>query len=78
MSRDDKDNSKIAIKKIINETNTIQCGVTTDGKKIAADIKKSYHSFADGDIADGIGDILGIGLDALFGSSSANSNEDDR
>lgn len=49
--------------------------MTDDGKKIGDDIVKSYKAFADGDIAAGIGSVLGIALDGLFGSSSANSNE---
>ena len=73
--RNDKDVSKIAAKKFLTEDVVIKCGVTNDGQKIADDIVKSYKAFADGDIAKGIGSVLGTALDGLFGSSSANSAE---
>lgn len=72
--RSDKDSSKISIEKILSQEVIIKCGVVTDGQKIADDIMASYKAFADGDIAKGIGSVLSIGLDALFGNSSANSN----
>lgn len=78
MFRDDKDTTKIAVGKIISQSTTINCSVSTDGQKIAEDIKKSYKAFASGDIADGISSVLSTGLDALFGNASANSNEEDR
>lgn len=54
----------------------IKCSVEQDGDKIAQEIKDTYKQFASGDIADGIGSVLSMGLKALFGNSTGNSNQE--
>ncbi|MCJ1465437.1 hypothetical protein MMC07_004055 [Pseudocyphellaria aurata] len=73
--KNNTDTTKVAIEKIVAQEVIIKCGVETAGDKIANDIMESYHAFADSDTAKGIGSVLSTGLDALFGNSSAQSNE---
>jgi hypothetical protein len=61
---------------MIIEDVIIKCSVEQDGDKIAEEVKQTYKQFASGEIADGIGSILSMGLKALFGDAVGNSNQD--
>ncbi len=74
--RDKSDTTRINVSKFIREDTVIKCSVEYDAKLIADHIVKVYKSFANQDVANAIGDVLGTALDALFGSSVANSNEE--
>ncbi|KAK4034406.1 tyrosine phosphatase protein [Parachaetomium inaequale] len=71
----DKDPLKIPIGKMIVEDVVIKCSVEQDGDKIAGEVKETYKQFASGEIADGIGSVLSMGLKALFGNAAGNSNQ---
>ncbi|KFY39924.1 hypothetical protein V494_03758 [Pseudogymnoascus sp. VKM F-4513 (FW-928)] len=74
--KDTSDTTRINVSKFLREDTVIKCSVDYDAKLISDHISKVYKSFANGDIANAIGDVLGASLDALIGSSVANSNEE--
>ncbi|KAI9734494.1 MAG: hypothetical protein M1834_002094 [Cirrosporium novae-zelandiae] len=69
------DNFKVNISKTLLEDTVIKCSVTTDAALIAEHVKKTYKAFADGDVANGLGTVLEVGLNVLFGSATTNSAE---
>ncbi|KAL1854670.1 hypothetical protein Plec18170_004761 [Paecilomyces lecythidis] len=70
------DTTRINVSKFLREDTVIKCSVDYDAKTIAEHISTVYKSFANQDVAKALGDVLSAGLDALFGSSVANSNEE--
>ncbi|KAL4993125.1 hypothetical protein BDV10DRAFT_190264 [Aspergillus recurvatus] len=74
--KDPTDTTRISVSKFFREDTVIKCSVDYDASLIASHITKVYTSFANKDVASALGDALGAALDALFGSSVANSNEE--
>ena len=74
--RDRSDTTRINISKIIEYNTIIKCSVDYDAKEISQHVLDVYKSIANKDFADTIGQVLSTGLEALFRSLVANSNED--
>lgn len=74
-TKDSSDSTRIKISKFLREDTVIKCSVDYDATKISQHVQKVYKAFANSDVAAAIGDALNTALEALFGSSTANSNE---
>ncbi|KAI0545481.1 hypothetical protein F4679DRAFT_561086 [Xylaria curta] len=73
--KDQSDSTMIKVSKFIQEDTVIKCTVEFEAKKIADHLVKVYKAFANGEVAEAIGEVLSGALEGLFDQATASSNE---